>query len=126
VSLGKGGATVRVAATAGLLLVLVAGGCALEVRAENGAAVVEAGGLARAYVSVESLRPYSGTIFRLGIFDMAEHPAEIANIDVWPIGGAGIGLVGARVRVLMLGAGAGVLWYQPKPHVPPAPEPVDG
>jgi len=109
----------KIAVMVVVLSLLASSGCVVQVGTQHGTAVTTVSGLASGYVSLESLPPYDGTIFRFGIFDMGERPGEIASADLWPLAGAGIGIIGARARVLMLGAGAGVLWYQPKPPPPP-------
>jgi hypothetical protein len=111
----------RIAIVVMALSLLGLSGCVVQVGTEHGTAVTTIGGLASGYVSLESLPKYDGTIFRFGIFDMGERPGEIASADLWPLAGAAVGIIGARARILMLGAGAGVLWYQPKPPPPPPP-----
>jgi hypothetical protein len=102
------------------LIALAASGCVVHVGTEEGTSVRTISGLASGYVSLENLPDYDGTIFRFGILDMGERPGEVISADLWPLAGAGVGIIGAHVRVLMLGAGAGLLWYQPQPPPPPA------
>ena len=72
-------------------------------------------GLGTAYAAVPGIDDYDGKIIKLGLLSRAPSGAQLAGIDVWPLFSVGIGLVGARVRVLPFEIGAGVLFYEPKP-----------
>jgi len=61
--------------------------------------------------SAEGDRP----LIRAGLFGDSNRVGEIASLDVTPIGGAGVGVVGGHVRLLNLEMGLGVLGYDPKP-----------
>lgn len=73
-------------------------------------------GLASAYASADWIEPYDGTVMRAGIFSESDRDGEWASVDIWPLGGVGVGLVGARVRLLFFEIGAGVLAYKPQPR----------
>jgi hypothetical protein len=77
--------------------------------------------LASAYVGLEGITPYDGTILRIGLWHMDARPGEIFSLDIWPLVGFGVGLVGVRAHVLPVDAGVGVIWYQPVPCVQMAP-----
>jgi hypothetical protein len=70
-------------------------------------------GLGNAYVSVDDLRPYDGNILQLDILNGAQLSGEILNVDIWPVVGVGIGLLGVRAHVGPLGVGVGTLFYKP-------------
>lgn len=72
-------------------------------------------GLGTAYAAVPGIDDYDGKIIRLGLLSRAPEGAQLAGIDVWPLFSIGVGLVGARVRILPFEIGAGVLFYEPKP-----------
>lgn len=71
-------------------------------------------GLGTAYAAVPGIDDYDGKIIKLGLLSRSPAGAQLAGIDVWPLFSVGVGLVGARVRVLPLEVGAGVLFYEPK------------
>jgi hypothetical protein len=115
----------RKVALAGVLvgLLMVACGCASVTVGTQGAPVkADVAGLASAYVGLNGIRPYDKEIFRLGILSWGEETGEIVSFDLWPVVGAGVGIVGARVHVFWLEAGAGVLLYQPEPRSAPEPK----
>lgn len=106
----------RGAVLATALLLLTSAGCVMRVGSEGGTvSVARVSGLASGYVSVVDLPAYEDTVIRFGIFDMTDRPGEIISLDIWPLAGAGVGILGAWARVLVLEAGGGVLWYQPEP-----------
>jgi hypothetical protein len=72
-------------------------------------------GLGTAYAAVPGIDDYDGKIIRLGLLSRAPAGAQLAGIDIWPLCSVGVGLVGARVRVLPFEVGAGILFYEPKP-----------
>lgn len=72
-------------------------------------------GLGTAYAAVPGIDDYDGKIIRVGLLSRAPAGGQLAGIDVWPLCSIGVGLVGARVRVLPFEVGAGVLLYEPRP-----------
>lgn len=72
-------------------------------------------GLGTAYAAVPGIDDYDGKIIRLGLLSRAPEGAQLAGIEIWPLCSVGVGLVGARVRILPFEIGAGVLFYEPKP-----------
>ncbi len=72
-------------------------------------------GLGTAYAAVPGIDDYDGKIIRVGLLSRAPDGAQLAGIDIWPLLSVGVGLVGARLRVLPFEVGAGVLFYEPKP-----------
>ncbi len=94
----------------------LAGCVSLEVGTEKSPSRLEMKGLASGYGSLDGLRPYDGKILRFGLLSESERDGEIASIDVWPLAGVGVGVLGARVRLLLLDLGVGTLWYQPEPR----------
>ena len=61
--------------------------------------------------------PNDGKILRIGLWHMDERPGEIVSLDVWPLVGFGVGLVGVRAHVPPFNTGVGEIWYQPVPCV---------
>lgn len=118
-----------IARVASAALVALLGGCiSLKVGTETPPACLEIEGLVDGYVSMSALHGYNGTILDFGLFTKSLRKGEILSLDVWPLAGIGVGVVGARVRVLPLEAGLGVLWYDPKPEpaCPVKPNKVEG
>lgn len=109
------------AATVACAALLATGCVSLQVGTAPTPARLQVSGLASGYVSLAGLRPYDGTILDMGLFNMAERPGELVSLDLWPVFGFGVGVVGARAHLLMLDVGLGVLWYQPKPRLVVAP-----
>jgi hypothetical protein len=95
-----------------------ASGCSLKVGTRNGEhsnTALRMRGLVNGYVSVDALRPYDGNILELGVLGASTRHGEIVSVDVWPLVGIGVGVVGVRTRVLVFETGIGVLFYDPKP-----------
>ena len=120
-----------------LLACVVAGflcGCTVRAGTEKESSTVSIRGLANGYVSVHGIRPYDGTFVELGILRDSERSGEfeVASAEFWPLLGLGVGLAGARMQLLPLDAGVGVLAYNPRPpkwheskETPQAPEPAE-
>ncbi|GEM_PF-1399317 len=104
-----------------LTLFFTTGCISLRIGTSPGRPGAQVSGLVNGYATLDGLHRYNGTIFQFGLFDMSERPGEILSADLWPIAGFGVGLVGARIRILMLDMGLGVLWYDPTPPPPPPP-----
>lgn len=95
--------------------VLFETGCmTLKVGTDNGSPPLEVSGLADGYVSLNGIRPYDETIVQASILNWSSRPGELASLDVWPLAGLGVGLVGARFQLLFLDVGLGALIYRPK------------
>ena len=104
---------------AGLMLgCLGLSGClTLKVGAKSEPPQIKARGLVNAHFTATGFEPYGGHVLKAGLFGDSNRAGEIVSLDVWPIAGVGVGLVGARVRLLPLEMGVGVLGYDPKPVV---------
>ena len=99
-----------------LLGLLSTPGCiSFSIGTDRDPARVEVDGFAEGYIRADALKPYDGTLLRFGLLTEAERHGEIFSLDVWPLFGVGIGLVGARVRILPIEAGLGILFYRPRP-----------
>jgi len=99
------------------IAVVLLGGCiSLKIGTETRPSCLKMEGLADGYVSLSALHGYNGTILDFGLLNESLRRGEILSLDVWPLAGVGVGVVGARVRVLPMEAGLGVLWYNPKPE----------
>lgn len=73
-------------------------------------------GLGTAYAAISGIRPYDGTIIRLNVVSEENYDGELAAIEIWPVCELGIGLIGARLHVLPVEIGAGILFYDPAPE----------
>ena len=89
-------------------------GCSLKMGPRTEPSRIQMDGLGTAYAAVCGIRPYDGTILEANILE-GKRDGEILSLDIWPLGGVGIGLIGARAQVLPLEAAAGLLFYQPQP-----------
>ncbi len=81
-------------------------------------------GLVDGYANFDGLERYDGEILYAGIFGSAQGD-DLATLDIWPLGGVGVGLAGARVRFLPLELGLGTLGYDPHPFRTPPVEIVE-
>jgi hypothetical protein len=94
--------------------------------------------LADGLLTTDGLREYDGNIIDFNFLGTGERKGELFSIEIWPYATVGIGLFGARVQVLPLELGAGILFYepsaktgidtddveaQPMPEMAPEPEP---
>lgn len=103
-----------------LLPALLASCLSIQLGTEDRPSRLEMDGLASGYATIEAFPKYDGTILKAGIFQESARDGEWASIDIWPLGGVGVGLIGARVRVLFFEIGLGVLAYTPtRPPVHP-------
>lgn len=73
-------------------------------------------GLGTAYAAISGIRPYDGTIIRINVVSEENGDGELAAIEIWPLCEMGIGLVGARLHILPVEIGAGILFYDPAPE----------
>lgn len=97
------------------LAILPLSGClSLSIGTQEKESAIHMDGLASGYAGFYPISKYNGTILKAGIFEESARDGEWASLDIWPLGGVGVGLLGARVRVLFLEVGAGVLAYTPR------------
>ncbi len=75
---------------------------------------IRASGLGTAYVGYTGFDEWDGNIIKLGLFGGDGRAGEFFSLDIWPLGGVGLGVAGARVRVLPFEVGAGALLYHPR------------
>ena len=94
---------------------MLSGCVSMKVGMEKQPSRLQVEGIATGYAALSGIRPYDKTILKAGLFSETERDGEIASIDIWPLGGVGVGLAGGRIQLLSLDVGAGVLFYQPKP-----------
>lgn len=73
-------------------------------------------GWGNAFATAGSLPEYDGAIVAAHLFRGGKHTGEIAAIDIWPVLGLDLGVLGLRGRLFNLEAGAGTLFYEPRPH----------
>jgi hypothetical protein len=105
-------------ATAICLASLLLSGClSISVGTKEDSSSLEMKGLANGYASLNGIRPYDGTFLELGVLKRSRrsHEFEVAYVDLWPFLGVGVGLAGARMQLLFLDIGVGVLAYDPQP-----------
>jgi hypothetical protein len=115
-----GGLCTAFLALVSLLAVVAFTGCAeVRIGTESGSPKLKVEGLGSAYAGATAIHKYDGTIFRANLLRGGSCEGEIASVSIWPLCQLGVGVVGARMKLLWLDAGAGVLLYQPK-----APETV--
>ena len=70
----------------------------------------------KGYASYKEMPTWDGTFLKIATFDDNERPGEILTLDIPFLAGVGIGLLGARVRILPFALGVGTIAYDPKPH----------
>ena len=113
-------------ALAAVCIGLVPGCLSVTIGTEDNPKRFQMEGLATAYVAASQLHGYNGKILEFGLFKDTKRDGEIVSLDIWPLAGIGLGIVGARVRVLPIEIGAGALFYKPEAEAAepcPAPEP---
>lgn len=91
---------------------------ALSIGTERKPSRIEAKGLGSAYAAIPGIEPFEGNIAQIGLFQDSARDGEWASVDIWPIGGVGVGFVGARIKLFIFEIGAGVFGYQPEPLAP--------
>jgi hypothetical protein len=100
---------------AAALLALPLAGC-LSIKAGNGpgAALVRLDGPVQAHVAGGP--PARGSSYvNVGVLRGTQRDGELVSVDVWPLFGLGVGVVGARASILGLEIGVGSLFYDPQP-----------
>ena len=97
-------------------LSLAAPGC-IHVSAgfEEGPDRFEIDGPGVIYATADAWPRWNGNLLELGLFNQSERDGELVSLDLWPLFGVGVGVVGARVRVLMFEFGAATLFHDPLP-----------
>lgn len=70
-------------------------------------------GWGNAFGTIGSLPEYDGAILSAHLFRGGKYTGEIAAIDIWPVLGLDVGVLGLRGRLFNLEAGAGTLFYEP-------------
>lgn len=68
------------------------------------------------YGNVDGLDGWDGNFLDLGLFTDDKGYNDIFHIELGPLFGFGVGLVGTRVRVLPLQFGVGSLFYSARPR----------
>lgn len=103
----------------GLLLLILAAGLTSCVSVTVGAKAepsrVQWEGFGTAYAAANGIRPYDATFFKAQLLSGSGQDGELASMEIWPLGGIGVGLLGARLHLLPVEIGAGILGYHPKP-----------
>ncbi|MHC4513394.1 MAG: hypothetical protein ACYTGW_03340 [Planctomycetota bacterium] len=95
-----------------LALLLLTPSCIFRVSAEDDPSL-KMSGFGTAYAGYSGFDEWDGSLIQLGLLGGSGRAGEFFSLDIWPLGGVGVGLAGARVRVLPLEIGAGVLFYHP-------------
>lgn len=72
-------------------------------------------GWGNVFATVGDLPEYDGAVLTANLFRGGPRTGEIAALDIWPVFGINFGVLGLRARVFNLEAGAGTLFYQPRP-----------
>lgn len=96
-----------------LLPTMLASCLSVQLGTEDRPSRLQMDGLASGYATIEAFPKYDGNILKAGLFQESARDGEWASIDIWPLGGIGVGFIGARVRVLFFEVGLGVLAYTP-------------
>jgi len=92
-------------------------GCtSFTVNADKNPPQVKSKGLVNAYFACNGIRPFDRRIIEAGVFSDSDRWGNVASLDVWPIAGIGISLIGARVKLLPFELGLGILGYDPEPE----------
>ena len=104
---------IRKLATCAALLGLTLAGCgSMDVRTDGDYKIGFEGPL-QGYMNTGDIPAYGGEVLSLGWLGGAERSGDVVSMDLWPIGGFGVGLIGARVNILWLDLGLGTGFYDP-------------
>ncbi len=100
-----------------LLVAVVLGGCvSFRIGSDAEPPEFRWQGWGNAFGTIGSLPEYDGAILSAHLFRGGKHTGEIAAIDIWPVLGLDVGVLGLRGRLFNLEAGAGTLFYEPRPR----------
>jgi hypothetical protein len=72
-------------------------------------------GLVNSSVALTGIGPYNNRFFHASVLSKNGRYGGIASLELWPLGGIGIGFVGARVKILPIEFALGVLGYDATP-----------
>ncbi|MHC4078255.1 MAG: hypothetical protein ACYST0_07410, partial [Planctomycetota bacterium] len=85
-----------------LALLLITPGCiTFRLSAEDDPSL-KMSGLGTAYAGYSGFDEWDGNLISLGLLGGSGRAGEFFSLDIWPLGGVGVGVAGARVRVLPL------------------------
>lgn len=73
-------------------------------------------GWGNAFGTIGSLPDYDGAIVSAHLFRGGKYTGEIAALDIWPLLGLDVGVLGVRGRLFNLEGGVGTLFYEPQPR----------
>lgn len=104
----------RARVVAPVLAALMAAGCVSVRVGTDDPSQIRLAGLATGYATLSALPDYDGTLLKAGTLGHADRDGEIVAVDLWPIAGVGVGLVGLRLRLLALETAVGSLFYHPE------------
>lgn len=96
-----------VAAFAGALLLGMLSGCA--VHTASSPPHIKTTGVINSYAAVNGFRPYAKQLGALEILDGNGRWGEIVSVDLFGLGGFGVGLVGVRLKLLPFETGIDVI-----------------
>ena len=102
-------------------LALLAGACTSFDVGTEGDVALEYEGILDGYVTADGIPEYDGTLLHAGLLGSAAREGELVSVDLWPLGGVGVGLFGVRLQILPLDIGLGTLFFAPS-----APQPARG
>lgn len=99
---------------AGALAVPLLGCVSIKAGNGPGASLVRMDGPINAHVAAGP-PARTGSLVNVGVLRNTARPGEVVSVDVWPLFGVGVGVVGVRASVLGLEVGIGSLFYDPQP-----------
>lgn len=100
-----------------LCAALLCSGCiALQIGTDAEPPEFEMKSWGNAFGTIGDLPEYDGAILSAHLFRGGKRTGEIAAIDIWPVIGVDVGVLGLKARLFNLEAGAGTLFYQPRPE----------
>ena len=73
-------------------------------------------GVLNGYMACNGFRPYDGKILEAGVLSDNDRWGNVVSLDLWPIGGVGVSLIGAKIKILPFELGVGVLGHDPEPE----------
>lgn len=96
--------------------VLLSGCASFTVGTDKNPPRIKSEGVANGYLCYNGFRKYDGKIIEASVLSDNDRWGDIFSLEIWPVGGMGISLVGTRVKILPFELGLGVLGYEPKPE----------
>ena len=100
----------------GLLTFNLTGCLSFSVGVEKNPPEIKSTGIVSTHLALDDIRPFNGKLIEGGVLSGGQRWGNLVSLDIWPVGGLGLGLLGVRMKLLFLEAGVGFFGYDAQPR----------